>query len=197
MEKIVKNRNSLLYKILQKPYERFLKIRGQPREIALGFALGLFIGMTPTLGSQMVIAIFFAALFKWNKISSAIGVWITNPITAPFIYSLTYMIGARVMGLRNSFRLSDIQNIGSLIEIIKKTPEILVALTIGGFILGLPLAVLGYYLSYSTIQRYREEIKRKLLKQKERIARLKEKRKVRKSKRAKAKKAKKANKKTV
>jgi uncharacterized protein (DUF2062 family) len=56
--------------LLRRAYERFVKIRGRPREIALGFALGVFIGMTPTIGIQMPIAVFFAALVKWSKISA-------------------------------------------------------------------------------------------------------------------------------
>ena len=41
---------------------RLLRIRKSPDEIAKGLALGVFIGMTPTFGFQMVIAIFFALL---------------------------------------------------------------------------------------------------------------------------------------
>ena len=175
----------MVYKIIQMPYKRFLKIRGEPREIALGFALGLFVGLTPTMGAQTIIAVFFAAFFKWNKISAAIGVWISNPLTSPVIYSITYLLGAGILGLKNSFRLSDLQGITAVVEIFKKAPEIFVALTIGGIVLGFPITVLGYYLSYVTIQRYREGIKRKLLKQKERIAALKAKRKTRKPKRSK------------
>jgi uncharacterized protein (DUF2062 family) len=81
----------------KKIYERFLKIRGRPREIALGFALGLFIGMTPFMGIQMASAAFLAELFKWNKFSAATGAWITNPLTAPLIYSINYLIGARLL----------------------------------------------------------------------------------------------------
>jgi uncharacterized protein (DUF2062 family) len=40
----------------------------------LGFAFGIFIGMTPTMGIQMPIAVFIAALIKWSKISAAFGV---------------------------------------------------------------------------------------------------------------------------
>jgi uncharacterized protein (DUF2062 family) len=185
MKKPQVNANSFVYKIFQMPYRRFLKIRGEAREIALGFALGLFVGITPTMGIQMIIAVFFAALFKWNKISAAIGVWISNPLTAPVIYSITYLLGAGILGLKNSFRLSDLQGITAVVEILKKAPEILVALVIGGIVLGFPIAVLGYYLSYAAIRRYREGIKRKLRKQKEKIAALKAKRKAVKPKRSK------------
>ena len=83
----------------RKIYARFLKLRGTSKELALGFALGLFIGFTPTMGIQMALGVFFASLFKWSKITAAIGVQITNPITAPFLYTFTYYIGAKIMGL--------------------------------------------------------------------------------------------------
>ena len=57
--------------------------------------------MTPTMGIQMPIAVFVAALFKWSKISAAFGVWITNPITSPLIYGLTYIVGAKLLGLKS------------------------------------------------------------------------------------------------
>ena len=40
----------------KKAYSRFVKIRGNPREIALGFALGLFVGMSPFMGAHTIIA---------------------------------------------------------------------------------------------------------------------------------------------
>ncbi len=146
----------------QKAYVRFLKIRGQPREIALGLSLGLFIGMTPSLGFQTAIAIFLAAILKWNKISAAIGVWITNPFSAPFVYSFTYLIGAKIFGVSNSFNPPTELSFSIALDILKKTPEIFWVLTIGGIIIGLPIAVIGYYLSYSSLLKYQEDIKKKL-----------------------------------
>ena len=93
---------SRIFTPLKKVYERFLKIRGDPHEIAMGLALGLFLGMSPTMGIQTPAAILLAALFKWNKISAAIGVWITNPLTAPFVYGLNYYIGAKLLSIRKA-----------------------------------------------------------------------------------------------
>jgi len=91
--------NNRIAQVFKKALNRFLKIRGNPREVALGMALGLFVGMTPFIGLHTVIAIFLAALFKWNKISAALGVWVTNPLTAPFIYGITYFTGKLCMGI--------------------------------------------------------------------------------------------------
>lgn len=72
---------------------RFVRLRGEPDEIAKGIALGIFIGMTPTFGLQMVIAIFLAYLLKENRLAALVGVWVTNPVTAPVIYAIEYEVG--------------------------------------------------------------------------------------------------------
>ncbi len=155
------------YLSLKKAYERLLKVRGEPREVSLGFALGIFIGMSPTMGFQMPIAVFFAALLKWNKISAVMGVWITNPMTAPFLYGFTYLVGAKILGLRNLAGIMDNIDRSTISEILSEGPEILWSLIVGGIVIGLPLAVAGYYFCYSAVRKYQNDLKAKLVKQKE------------------------------
>ncbi|MEA3464587.1 MAG: DUF2062 domain-containing protein [Thermodesulfobacteriota bacterium] len=81
---------------------RLLRLRASPDEIAKGFALGIFIGMTPTLGFQIIIAVSVAILLKQNKIAAAIGVWISNPLTAPFIYAVEYETGRFILGMERA-----------------------------------------------------------------------------------------------
>jgi len=125
------------------------------------------------MGLQIAIAVFFASIFKWNKISAAIGVWITNPVTAPFIYGMTYVTGARLLGIKNTYSLNSEINLDTIHKILQKAPGIFWALIIGGVIIGLPLAVAGYYFSYAAVTRYQENVKRKIAKQKERLAKRK------------------------
>ena len=154
---------------IKKYYERFLKIRGNPHEIAMGFALGLFIGMSPFMGIHMGIAIFLAAVLKYNKFAAGVAVWISNPLTAPILYGTTYYIGAKFIGLESAYLLPKLdQNI--LLVIIKQAPEIIGILTMGGILLGLPVAAVGYFISLKAITRYREDIKRKLALEKEKRA---------------------------
>ena len=160
--------------MLRKIYERFVKIRGNPREIALGFALGIFIGMTPTMGIQMPIAVFIAALLKWSKISAAFGVWITNPVTSPFIYGFTYIVGAKLIGLKSILTVPADLNWSIVKEILINAPVIFGALTVGGIIVGLPLAVLSYYLSIAALNKYQQSIKDKMAGQKARLVITKE-----------------------
>ncbi len=172
------NKNKSLKVILYKAYERMLKLRGNPREIALGFALGVFIGMSPFMGVQTAIAVSLASIFKWNKISSAIGVWITNPVTAPLIYSITYLIGGKLLGIRMAEKLIEGLDTSRILVMLSKAPEIIWALIIGGVITGLPLAVFSYYFSYSAVRKYQDDIKIKLAKKKEEKAKKKKEKKM-------------------
>jgi uncharacterized protein (DUF2062 family) len=169
-----RNGRTRLLDALQRPYERFLKIRGNPREIALGFALGLFVGMTPFMGFHMAIAVPLAALLKWNKFSSALAVWITNPLSAPFIYTATYFVGAKLTAFSNYLNIPQIDHKG-LMTVLYKAPEVLMVMVVGGVVLGLPLAVAGYYLSYAAIIKYRKSLKYKLALKKARLAEKKKK----------------------
>ncbi len=154
-------------------YHRFVKIRGNPKEIALGFALGIFVGMSPYMGFHMAIAVFFASVLKWNKISAATAVWISNPLTAPIIYPATYYMGSKIITLKICYSFPRHFNLDALIVIIKQTPEIFLTLTVGGVVLGIPLAVVGYYLSLAAIVKYRKGLA--IAKEKEFLAKTKEK----------------------
>lgn len=159
----------IIYKILHQTYIRLIKIRGNPQKIALGFALGIFIGMTPFMGIQTVIAVPIAMLFGWNKISAVAGVWISNPLTAPLIYSFNYMVGKNLLHLGKIQPISNNMENLSLLTLLQKTPDILWALIIGGLIVGIPLAVTAYYLSYSAVCRYQKDIKKQLQRTKEKL----------------------------
>ncbi len=164
-----------LFSLILRLYERFIRIRGAPREVALGFALGIFIGMTPTVGVQTPIAIFFAALFKWSKLAAAIGVWISNPVTVPIIYSITYITGAKVLNLEPVFNTPMSPSWSTLKTMFQKAPRAFGCMTVGGVILGIPLAVVSYYLSFAAVEKYQKDVKEKLARQKAKLADTKEK----------------------
>jgi uncharacterized protein (DUF2062 family) len=127
------------------------------------------------MGIQMPIAVFFAAIFKWSKISAAFGVWITNPFTSPFIFGLTYIVGAKVLGLKATMALPQELTWGIVKRMLKNAPMIFGALTAGGVLIGLPLAVLSYYLSFAAVNKYQQSIKIKVVAQKARLVNTKEK----------------------
>jgi len=158
-------------------------MRGNPHEIALGLALGLLVGMAPIMGIQTAFAIFLAAIIKCNKISAAIGVWITNPLSAPFIYGFNYFVGAYVLGINNVDKSPIKVDTDFFFRFVHKAPEILGALTIGGIVTGIPIAVIGYFLAYSAISKYREKLRAEIQKRRELLKKKRDKAKSRRLKR--------------
>jgi uncharacterized protein (DUF2062 family) len=144
-----------LKKPIHRFYDRFIKLKGSPREIALGFALGLLIGMTPFLGMHFVSSVLLASLLGWSKIAALVGVNITNVFTAPLIYPVTYWVGLRLVGFSRGVDWPAALKLDDLISLIEQSPLILVDLSIGGAILGIPLAIVGYFLVLGIIRRHR------------------------------------------
>ena len=154
----IPNSYGRLMRTLKRIYYRFLRIRGTPNQISLGLALGIFIGMTPFLGFHTVIAVLLASVLKWSKITAALGVLITNPFTAPFIYPFTYHIGAKVTGFSDRSQWLKIFEPGGVIGLMEDSPMILVDLSVGGGIIGLPLAVISYYVAINAVSRARRRL---------------------------------------
>eukprot|EP00913_Durusdinium_trenchii_P008940 g8406.t1 len=70
--------------------------------IAMGTTVGMFIGMTPTVGIQMIIVMCVAILtkrfFEFNRVAALITVYISNPVTMIPIYYFDYRVGALFFG---------------------------------------------------------------------------------------------------
>lgn len=70
-------------------------IQDEPSSIALGAAIGIFLGFTPLFGLKTLLALLMAFLFRANKIAAVIGVAL-HDVVLPFrpgLYLLEYEIG--------------------------------------------------------------------------------------------------------
>jgi uncharacterized protein len=76
---------------------KILLLDDTAHSIALGTAIGMFIGMTPTVGIQMILVLCLAfatrPLFHFNKVAALLTVYISNPFTVLPIYWFNYSIG--------------------------------------------------------------------------------------------------------
>lgn len=79
-------------KLLHKPNLWSLNRRSAPA----AFAIGLFVAWIP-MPFQMVLAAALAIIFNCNLPVSVALVWITNPITMPFMFYAAYMLGAKIL----------------------------------------------------------------------------------------------------
>ena len=78
---------------------RLLKLNNSPHEIALGVAIGVFIGILPVYGLHTVLVVIAAILVRpANKIAIFLGTSISLPPTVPLITWTGYEIGRRILG---------------------------------------------------------------------------------------------------
>lgn len=133
-------------------YDRFVKLQGQPEKLARGLALGIFIGFTPTMGIQMPIALLVAALFRQSKLAAMLGVWISNPLTAPILYGFTYFVGSTVLGmpLSEAFRMPH-----TWAELKMLSFDIFLPLWVGGILAGAVAYLPTYHFGFQAIRGYR------------------------------------------
>ena len=127
------------------------RLRSEPDAVGRGMALGLFIGFTPTFGVQTFLAILFALLLRQNKIAAFVGVWVTNPLTAPLIYGLEYKVGRLLLGLPplgvDSFSGELSWSLGA---------QVGAPLVLGSVVLGIPIAIIGYSVTVRMVPSLRQ-----------------------------------------
>lgn len=127
---------------LKSLYHSLIHSHATPEEVAWGFALGIFVAMTPTLGLHTIIVIALAALLKKNEIAAVIGVWVVNPVTLFPVFYFIYKVGLWILRepARRELRpesLTDFFHLGG---------KLVAPLWAGGIVVGLISALVSFYL---------------------------------------------------
>lgn len=107
---------------------------------ARGIAVGLFIGLTPTVGIQISLMILSSWLFRANFLAAFMVSWVSNPLTMAPLYFAWHSIGEAAFGwlLAPLARLSGISG-----NIIEGSTRMLA----GSLMTAIPAAIGGYFLS--------------------------------------------------
>jgi len=79
-------------------YLRILRLDDPPERIAAGAAIGVLMGVLPTFGLGGVFALAIAFALKANKAAAVIASAVVNPLTAPFFWTASIVIGSLVTG---------------------------------------------------------------------------------------------------
>jgi len=119
-------------------------------KLAISIAVGLFIGVTPIWGWQMVVAFGIAHMVKLNKFVTLAAANISLPPLVPLILFLSYVCGGLI--LRKETSLMNYHS-GLTLEWVKHN---LFQYIIGSFILGLCLAMVFGVSSYILLRIFRK-----------------------------------------
>jgi uncharacterized protein (DUF2062 family) len=134
--------------------QQVIAIKDSPKKIALSFAIGVFLGMSPLLGLHTVLGIVFAWLFRLNKFVTIVGVYVTNPWTIIPIYTFATWVGARILGIDHL--IPDVDwNAVTLTMLMNEMKAILVPFVFGTTLLGVLSALLGYVVVFHAIVKQR------------------------------------------
>ena len=135
--------------------DRAKKLEGDPTYIARGMAIGVFIGVTPTIPFHTAIAIALAFIFNASKPAAIVDVWFSNPLTIPIFYYGSYKVGALLFHLEIPSNFKEMP----VSQIVELGAEVTVAGICGGVIFGAPFGIAAFFLTRFLFQRLR--LKRK------------------------------------
>ena len=130
-------------------YNQCISLKGEPTTIALGLAIGVFVGVTPTIPFHSAIIVMIGFLFRQNITAAYLGSWIiSNPLTIPFLYLSQYELGHILLGIAPyEFCFTDYSFVG-IAALGRRT---LLPLLTGGFIMAPLFAVPAYFISHRLI----------------------------------------------
>lgn len=107
--------------------------------VAAGLAVGTIVAFTPTIGVQMFLAGVAAYFLRVNIPAAILVCWVTNPVTAPFIYPLQYRLGSWILCILNLEKTCNSNGLFSNLV------HYAWPLWIGSLVSGLILSIIAYW----------------------------------------------------
>lgn len=152
-----------------------IRLRGSPRAIAGGVAVGIIVAFTPTIGFQMLLALTLATLLKANRPVSLAATWISSPVTAAPIFAFTYYVGSffwpgpGAAGVAQALREAsrELQSLDVLAlrhqlnVFLGLGVDVFVPMLIGGLLVGGLAAAIAYPLTLRTVVKLRARRERR------------------------------------
>jgi uncharacterized protein len=142
-----------LKRTLRYHWLKFRRLQDDPKKLAWGMALGVFIGVTPTVPFHTVAALTLAPLLRVSPVAAFLGIQICNPLTIPPFYLAAYKVGRHLLHKGAPLALPETYTYTDMLELLWKGG---LALQVGGIALAIPPAIISYFLTLWVVQRYRQ-----------------------------------------
>lgn len=158
-------------------YLRVMRINATPHSVAMGLAVGIFAGFLPIVPLQTALTIALCLPLRGNPVVGFMGTWISNPFNwVPFYYFL-FVVGRAIVpwdvppleldqfgAMLKTFNVTEFMDFGKdLLASFK-------VMFIAGCVMGVPAAVLTYYLARDAVIRYRRRRALRLLRKRTRLS---------------------------
>ena len=93
-----KTKSTNVFSYLKSAVDKFIHLDDSPFKIAMGFGLGVFLGILPGVGPMA--SVFLALLFRLNKVAALAGSLLTNTWLSFVTFALSVKLGSMMMGLQ-------------------------------------------------------------------------------------------------
>lgn len=148
-------------------YLKFIRLKGDPKSLAAGTAIGVFVGLTPTIPLQSAVILALTIATRTSLIAAMTAGWIVcTPLTYVPIYYLSLVIGNSVTPYElNWDRIKEVLNLllshpgfqTSIKALADLGIEAITVMVVGGCILALPFTIASYYLTLSLFVKVRKK----------------------------------------
>jgi uncharacterized protein (DUF2062 family) len=149
-------------------HHRMLPRKQQPHEVAFAVAIGVWIGVMPTIGVAILLTLPVCHILKLPKIPAVLGSMVANPLTQfTVFYPSGYYIGKFLMPPQTQFdflkRFSELSwsNYGEIaIQFLGEAKDHFFAFLIGMVLVSTVFGVLFYFGTYAMMERKLERLKK-------------------------------------
>jgi len=145
--------------------DQLLHTHDTPQRTAAAYALGVFFGFSPLLGFHTMLGLVFAFALNLNRVAVLLGIYSNLPWILPAYYTLTTVLGAKMLGVKVRPRL--LHDLREAVAAFSwtDTRALLHALTplawayvLGSTIGATILAIIAYRVSLRVIQAHRRRL---------------------------------------
>lgn len=94
--------------------EQILRMQDSNRKMAIAIGFGIFMGIFPVWGFQMLIAVFLASIFRLNKVIVLVAANISIPPVIPILLYMSFVTGGLLLNQSSQFDFNpqfDFENI--------------------------------------------------------------------------------------
>jgi hypothetical protein len=153
-----KKEGSRLSRFFKFIYLKLFRMNDTPQKIALGFGLGVFLGVLP--GTGLVASLFLAMLFRLNRASALLGSLLTNTWMSFVSFILSVKVGSFILGLDwHSVKASWMQILKdfhwrNLLEL--SVIDMILPVILGYFVVSFCIGILAYVASLIVVIRIKK-----------------------------------------
>lgn len=138
-------------------YLRFTRLKGDPEHLALGVAIGTFIGIAPVIPLNTILITIATITCRASLLGGIVASWlVSNPFTFYIQYYYSWKVGSMILPSEKSWHeiLASLQTVwqdNGFTDAMSALTHIgaysLFKLVLGGCVIAIPLTVIAYFSS--------------------------------------------------